>query len=150
VSRFTAYLDVRMLEGPDGRPLLKAGRCQWEVGSPLTYEVGAEGSGESITVPPGATTDLASIPRAFWRLYPPDGPWLKAAVVHDWLYRNQGINCGQMVRAEGVNWRVTYSRAQADAILKEAMGVLGVGWLEREVIYRAVRLGGGSGWGAGD
>ena len=63
MSRFTAHAALEVLEDGDGRPILKGGRCQWRVITPLPFDVGAEASGEVITVPAGATTDLASIPR---------------------------------------------------------------------------------------
>ena len=44
---------------------------------------------EGITVPSGFSSDGASVPRFFWRLvFPPgDHKALKAAFVHDFLYR---------------------------------------------------------------
>jgi hypothetical protein len=135
VSRFVDHLGLELIEDANGRPVLtRDGRCQWRLLSQLTYDVGADGSGETIRVPADATTDLASIPRVFWSLLPPDGPWLKAAVVHDRLYRTQGL-------------RGRYDRAQSDGILREAMGVVGVPAWKRQVIWAAVRVGGGGGWG---
>jgi hypothetical protein len=143
VSRFTTHLGLVMMENAAGDPLLTSdGRCQWSVATPLTYDVGAEASGQTITVPAGAVTDLASIPRAAWSIgFPPDGPWLKAAVVHDSLYRRRG----DVVRTGHPQ---PYTRAQSDGILREAMAVLGVGAFERFVIWSAVRLGGAAGWGS--
>lgn len=40
-----------------------------------------------IVIPEGEETDGASVPFLFWMLFPPIGPWLKTAVVHDYLYR---------------------------------------------------------------
>ena len=147
MSRFTAHLGLRLAERADGAPELTAdGRCCWLVAAPLAYEVGALGSGETITVPSGATTDLASIPRLAWSIgYPPDGPWLKAAVVHDFLYRTRGT--GWLGGQRWLSRRSAYSRAEADAVLREAMAALSVGPLERAVIWTAVRLGGAGGWG---
>lgn len=145
LSRFTSHLGLTLLEDANGDPITKAGRCQWLLSSPLSYDVGAEGSGEVITVPAGATTDLASIPRWAWSLFPPDGPWLKAAVVHDHLYRTKGT-CW----LDGFNGRTRakpYTRAESDAILKEAMAVLGVPAWKRSVIYAAVRVGGKNAFG---
>jgi hypothetical protein len=90
LSRFTAHLGLTLLEDRNGDPITKAGRCQWLLSEPLRYDVGAEGSGETITVPAGATTDLASIPGFAAALLPPDGPWAKAAVIHDFLYATRG------------------------------------------------------------
>lgn len=146
MSRFTTHLGLILLEDAKGDPITKAGRCQWLIAEPLKYEVGAEGSGERITVPAGATTDLASIPRVVSNIFPPDGPWAKAAVIHDWIYVTRGT-CFR----DGFNGRTRakpYTRAEADGILREAMGVLGVPAWKRTVIYLAVRAGGASGWGS--
>ena len=149
MSRFTTHLGLTLLEDANGDPVTKDGRCQWLVADPLRYDVGAEDSGETITVPAGATTDLASIPRLVSGILPPDGPWAKAAVVHDWLYSTRG----ECLRHESDGWtlyrtrRRAYTRAEADKILGEAMEVLGVPAWKRAVIYRAVRLGGQGGWG---
>lgn len=79
-----------------------------------------------IEVPKGFVTDLASIPRALWAILPPWERYGPAAVVHDWLYWDQAID-----------------RDMADAVLREAMEVLGVAAAERGAIYRGVRVGGG-------
>ncbi len=137
MSRFTSHLGLRLRETPDGRPITRDGRCTWEVLDPaLVYEVGVEGSGVRIVVPGGSVTDLAS-PWPARGLLPPDGPWVKAAVVHDYLYLNRGV-AGD----------VRYSREASDDILAEAMEVLGVPSWKRWVIYKAVRLGGKKGWGS--
>lgn len=146
MSRFTDHLGLTLLEDANGDPITKDGRCQWLVAAPLRYDVGAEGSGEVITVPAGATTDLASIPFPARGIFPPDGPWAKAAVIHDWLYVTRGT-CFR----DGFNGRTRakpYTRAEADGILREAMQVLGVSAFARGVIWSAVRLGGKGGWGS--
>lgn len=135
MSRFTAHLGLVLIETPDGRADTKAGRAQWFVSTALPFEVGVEGSGEWITVPVGATTDLASIPWIARRLLPPDGPWVKAAVLHDYLYRTKGLG--------GV-----YTRKQSDEIFLDAMTAVGVAAWKRQIIFQAVRLGGGRGWGS--
>lgn len=153
MSRFTSHLGLVLYEDADGRPVLRDGRSQWFLSEPLGYDVGAEGSGESIVVPAtdfehmtplqitaallagtAFLTDLASIPRLVSGMLPPDGPWAKAAVVHDYLYVTRGIG-GR------------YDRKRADDILKEAMAVLGVPAWKRQVIWMAVRVGGAGGWG---
>lgn len=141
MSRFTDALDLQLIEDAKGEAVLTAdGRCQWRVMEPLIYDVGAEGSGVSITVPAGATTDLASIPRLAWIALPPDGPWTKAAVLHDALYRERG----DVIRT---GHPAPYTRAEADGILREAMAVVGVPTWKRLVIWSAVRAGGSAGWG---
>ena len=81
-----------------------------------------------ITVHKGFITDGASIPQIFWNIMPPFGQYFGAAIIHDWLYSQNNHQ---------------FSRQQADDIFKEAMFNIGVGWVKRETIYRAVRLFGG-------
>lgn len=92
-----------------------------------------DASGFTVTVPAGFITDFASIPRPLWVLFPPTGRYGKAAVVHDYLYRTPGL----------------VSKAIADATFLEAMGVLGVPWLTRHLLYRSVSLFGGSSYKGG-
>lgn len=66
--------------------------------------------GGLVTVPTGYETDFASVPRVFWIIAPPLGPYAKAAVVHDFLCDSPG----------------GFSRRRVDAIFLEAMLVLGV------------------------
>lgn len=85
--------------------------------------------GRLITVPAGFKTDLASIPKILWNILPPVGRYDAAAVVHDYLYQHNGV-----------------TRAEADAVLREAMEVLGVRWSQRWAIYAGVRVGGWKTW----
>lgn len=147
MSGFTGHLGLQLIENADGDPLLTDdGRCQWAVAIPLSYDVGAEGSGETITVPAGATTDLGSTPQISWSLgFSPDSAGAKAFVIHDLLYRTKGTCV-----LNGVCYRtraLPYTRAEADGILREALAVLGVSAFRRGVMWAAVRLGGQSGWG---
>lgn len=123
-------------------PATRAGRTLWALQRPLTYRTHA---GDTITAPAGMVTDLASIPAAVSWLLPPDGPWVQAAVIHDELYITQG-SClwhGHPGRSRAR----PYSRAEADAILRDAMADLGLsGWREW-AIYTGVRAGGQQGWG---
>lgn len=48
-----------------------------------------------ITVPKGYRTDFASVPRFFWRLYPPVGRYCQAAVLHDYLCDTQELSYKQ-------------------------------------------------------
>lgn len=70
-------------------------------------------------------TDGASIPRMFWNIFPPTGSYFKAAIIHDYLYSSLNDK---------------FSRSESDLIFKEAMFNLGIGWIKRETIYRAVQL----------
>lgn len=126
-------------------PAVKAGRSLWAVAKPLVYMTHA---GDTITVPAGMVTDLASIPRWAWSLLPPDGPWTLASVFHDLLYRTQGTGDRlAMTVREFIGRGRAYSRAEADQILLQAMEDLKVSWIQRWAIWAAVRIGGAAGWG---
>lgn len=104
----------------------------WELETPLTYEVGQEGSGRIIEVPRGFVTDGASVPRLLWPLFPAWGRYSRAAVIHDYL--------GHRL----VNLRDPHpegrTQKQIDSILFEAMGVCGVAWPIRVLIWSIMRL----------
>ena len=83
-----------------------------------------------IEIEAGFDTDYASVPRALWWLYPPDGPYSPAAWIHDWLY-----------------WYQPCTRPQADLVFLEGMRVLpAVRATQRRVMFRSVRVGGGAAW----
>lgn len=82
-----------------------------------------------VMVPEGYATNFASIPRFFWRILPPDGPYRKAAIVHDAMY-----DAGYP------------SRWLADAIFCEAMAELGVVAWKRMLMWVFVRLFAGGAW----
>ena len=86
------------------------------------------------TVPKGTRTDGASVPRIFWSILPPRGKYLESAVLHDYLYQSPPFGDG----ATG--------RKMADAIFRRAMKSQGVGKFKRNLMYRAVRAGGGFIW----
>jgi hypothetical protein len=143
MSRFEGKLVLVLLDDRD-HPSIRGGRSLWGVEQPLSYLAGA-GADQLISVPAGFVTDLASIPRLVWSFFPPDGPWAKAAVIHDYLYATKGT--GNWKGHLGVVRAAPYTRAEADGILREAMADRQVGGFERAVIWTAVRLGGGAGWG---
>ncbi|KKM14540.1 hypothetical protein LCGC14_1705090 [marine sediment metagenome] len=94
----------------------------WEVERTFSYHVGNEDSIEVIQVFKGFQTDFASVPRIFWWLFPPDGLYTQAAVLHDFLYLKQ-----------------IYTRKRSDYIFYEAMGVLGVPKWKRWTMWASVR-----------
>lgn len=106
--------------------LSHGGKQRWKTYREIRYQSLHHGV---FTVPAGFETDLASIPRIFWPFLSPAGKYAKAAVLHDWLYVTK-----------------TVTRKVADELFLEAMEVLGVSWITRNVMYRAVRMGGGSGY----
>lgn len=98
----------------------------WCLELPLVYEAD---SGETIIVPPGFLTDLASIPQLAQAIYPVNDKHRPAAGLHDYLYTIQDR-----------------SRAAADLMFLEAMAACDVRWTQRRVMYRLVRLGGWNAW----
>ena len=92
-----------------------------------------------IVVPIGFITDFASIPRAaLWYVDDDDPVILFASVIHDYLYTRRGDL--------GLGTRVTFTREDADRVLREAMLLCGARRAQAWVVYSAVRLGGGSHW----
>lgn len=85
-------------------------------------------------VPASFVTDFASVPRVLWRLIPPWGPYSRAAVVHDYLYRGGRLG-GQYV-----------TRAFSDRLFYAHMRALGVCRLKAWVMWAGVRLGGFRAW----
>jgi len=101
------------------------GRAIYELTTELVCTLDWDGDeGVRISVPAGYRTDLASVPRPFWSVFPPSGAYAPAAVVHDYLCDRPCV-C---------------SRFLADAIFRELMAELGVPRWKRLAIYYAVRL----------
>jgi hypothetical protein len=98
----------------------------WYLREPLKW---VANSGNTIVVQRGFVTDFASVPRLIWWLFPPWAKYGNAAVVHDYCY-----------------WEQRMSRKEADAVILEGMKDLGVNWLTRQLIYRALRLFGSIAW----
>jgi len=116
----------------DAFPLPLKGRLVWtgprkaELIAPFYFLSSTRGVTE---VPTGFDTDYASVPRIFWSIYPPDGIYTPAALVHDFKYKKQ--DC---------------TRAEADALFLEAMAACGVPWLRRHILHKSVRAGGWLAW----
>ncbi|EBC7338196.1 DUF1353 domain-containing protein [Salmonella enterica] len=111
MSRFTTPAILEML-----------GHYEWRVHEPFTFYLSDDNS-DAIEVPAGFITDLATIPRIFWSLMPPDGKYAKAAIIHDYLYDN-----------------ALRTKREADRIFLDGMTVLGVPRWKRTIMYWAVRL----------
>lgn len=102
---------------------------EWVLAEELTYFSDIY---KIITIPKGFKTDLTSVPRVLWSFFPPDGIYLEAAVLHDYLYSKQ---CA-----------LDICRKQADKLFLKAMRLLKVTAWKRYMIYYGVRLGGKSKW----
>lgn len=89
-----------------------------------------------IRVPPGFVTDLTSVPPIFRLLVSRAGPWLEAAIVHDYLYVAwQSLTDNAPTSAD---------RRFADILMLQAMKAAKVSLWRRFAIFVAVRLGGGA------
>ena len=116
-----------MREGEDadyltGRPFL----CSWK----------APGHDwQQIAVPAGLITDLTSVPRGLRGIIGRVGPWLEAAILHDYLYI-----AWQDVPGRGPR---RADRRFADRMMRAAMREAGVGPIAAGLIYGFVTLFGG-------
>ena len=112
---FTPDSEVRVkeLEGSD-----------WELLRLLEYK----GNRDRYEVPEGMETDFASVPRVFVWFLPRYGRYTKAAILHDYLWR-EAVPTGELTLAE------------ADGIFRRAMWELGVPFLRRWMMWGAVRVG---------
>ena len=90
------------------------GRPIWKLTWSLTYG--------AVLVPAGFETDLASVPRMFWRIASPIDA-IEPAIIHDYLCRKK-----------------IGTRKSADQTFLHAMSDYGVKWWRRNLMYLAVRL----------
>lgn len=134
-SPFGGKFELVPLFDAGHRPVQRNGHSYYAVRERITFR--------SLEVWPGQVTDLASIPRIVWPLWPPDGPWAEAAVFHDECYKSRGTF------AYGIHpgLAVPLTRQGCDAVLQDGMAALGVGSVPRVIIWEAVRLFGGRAWG---
>ena len=84
---------------------------------------------QTIIVPKGKITDLASTPKILWSILPPFGRYTQASVVHDYLY--------------GVK---TLSRAETDKIFYDLMLRYKTHKWKAKLMYYAVRCFGWLAW----
>lgn len=96
---------------------------KWIVYQDLVYQ--SDIAEQTIVVPTGFQTDLASVPRLPVVYWLAGGTSNEAAVVHDFLYA-----------------RCLVDRETADAVLREASAVTGVPAWRRWLMWAGVRIGG--------
>ncbi|EPB4370891.1 DUF1353 domain-containing protein [Citrobacter freundii] len=111
MSKFTTPAVLEMLDD-----------YRWRLVEPFEFWL-TESPDDVIHVPAGYVTDLASVPRLLWSVFPPHGRYAKAAIIHDWLYDN-----------------ALRTKKEADKIFLDAMKVLKVPAWRRLMMYCAVRL----------
>ena len=129
MSSFTTelkYVDTGKKKPNTGLPI-------YRVTEEFTYAVGSlETPITTIRVPVGFETDLATIPWPINLFFKPDGPWVKAAVVHDYLYSLNNTEWFQV------------SRVVRDSIFYEGMLVLKVNKAVAFLFHAMVRIFGGT------
>ncbi len=111
VSKFTTPAALEMFDD-----------YRWRLFEPFEFWL-TDNSDDVIHVPAEYVTDLASISRLLWSVFPPHGRYAKAAIIHDWMYEN-GLR----------------TKRAADRIFLDGMVVLGVPHWRRLMMYCAVRL----------
>ena len=114
----------------------RLGKDHWRVTPGYRYYIGKEGSTRYVDVPDGFLTDGATIPRGLWWLLPPLGEYSQATSLHDYLCRTYQIT--ELI--DGVPTQVAVTRAEIDAILREAMDVLQVTPWKKRVINAGVTV----------
>ena len=99
----------------------------------LKEDLTVQWQGRELTVPAGFQCDGASVPRFLWSSVSPaiDPRTLRAAVVHDYLYRNAPEN---------------WTRKDADELFYDFIREDGLSWWKSQKAYWGVRLFGGSSW----
>lgn len=122
MSHFLDYLDVRVLDENDG------GRLVYALRAPFRYE--SDALGRTVEVPSGFVTDFESIPRLVAGLTGRQCP--RAGVVHDYLYQTH-----------------TVTKAEADALYREALIVAGLDEVRAQQRYAAVDFYGTTPWATG-
>lgn len=103
------------------------GRTLWCVMEPMGVDHPELPAG--FQVPAAWLTDLASVPRWFLTWWVAGGKAPAAAVVHDWLYCDNGV-----------------SRAAADRIFRDLVQREGYAAVTAYLMWSAVRVGGWHSW----
>lgn len=121
MSTFTRFSAVEQLQFNKAASVLN-NKDLWATIPGFRYGVGEKDADTYVDVESGFLTDGATVPRFLWWLLPPIGEYSQACTLHDKL-------CTTYTVVRVVNGLVTYvpvTRKEIDAILDEALGVLGV------------------------
>lgn len=151
MSKFTDDVILKILRGT----------CRYELVQEFNY-YREENKDSLINVPKGLVTDLASVPRIFWNIIPPNGPYTKPAILHDYLCNmntltrelEKGKQDGSkiingvslpnkshfLVWDKEVSKDVVISRKRCDRIFLESMLSTNCGKFRSYLMYSFVRL----------
>ncbi len=114
----------------------------WRLVQDYTLEWGPKNFRKRLFMKAGFEYDKASVPRLFWGIARPDGPWEAAALFHDRLYRDKGrFTTDEFEFETQVNglWHSDssrWTRRDADNLL-EMVGILGGASPSQARIYKA-------------
>ena len=128
ISDFSYDSDLHLVRLKNGIPGVSR-EAQYIVAKDYTVSFDLDGQRQSITVPKGMLTDLASVPRVFCWIVGRVGPHLEASIVHDYQY---------------VAWQIAGIRPTddmrefTDELMLVAMKAAGMKF-SAHIIYRAVR-----------
>lgn len=112
--------------------LVYLGNGKYRTTGPVVYQ----GKTESIVIPGGLVTDLASVPRLFWAWLPPTGVYENAAVIHDLLCDELNVR-----HRNHITTPPQVSARDTDGLFRRVMRECGVGFLTRWVMWTGVRWG---------
>lgn len=143
---------VEVVDFPAQPDVLDLGNRQKKLHSPYRYTWEQDGQMVRLTVPAGFVYNGASVPSFLWSIYAPHA-LDRAAVFHDFIYRDNGI---LPFGAHQVQWNGSWTtitpiwtRSAADRLFEKhlAMDPQGPGWLRRKLARAMVRAFGGGYWG---
>lgn len=139
---------------PSITPISDKGQERYVLDGEYSYFWEAEGNKWRINVVRGFMYDGASVPRFIWTLLGilPDGVHRSAALIHDWLYRYQGLppfGSFQKWNEEYRFWEsidYPWTREQCDKMFSNILGFFSVSTFRRKAMYKAVRVFGFGPW----
>lgn len=133
MSSFTRFTAENGLDIDDNASKI-LGDNYWRVSKPFRYYIGHEGSDKYVDVPLCFLTDGASVPIYLRWLIPARGEYSQACTLHDYLCEHYEIT--QVIN--GVATKVKIDRKEIDRIFYEAMRVLDVSAINRNLIQVGV------------
>lgn len=92
-------------------------------------------NGDTITIPAGFETDLSSVPKFLWGVFPPFGRGLMAYIIHDYLYIKK-LYSRAFADKEMVIWAEKLKGQKFDPYARYYT-VRAVGWL---VWYKIIKV----------
>lgn len=124
------------------------GKNKYKVAHDFSQWFNIRGRTFRIDIEKGYITDLASIPRALWAIYPPDGLYRAAAICHDLIFQicgPRGENRAMWlfeVLEDGseVAVQVRFTKKEGNLIFKQLMQDWDTGWWTVGTFYNAVQM----------